>query len=135
MANALWACLAFDLEIEKDAVDLLSKCQDSVIALLALDCSKNKLMSTPLDTTLWESLMKGDTLYNEHWLLAYEANFHNWLPNIGGIDFVLQDTNFGFLKRNGVSFYNSDLVKTTNTSPIQLPNLPSSLFQRSVYSP
>lgn len=134
VANALWACLAFDLKIEKEAVDLLSKCNDSVIALLTLDCSNHNLLLAPLNTTIWESLMVAETLYSEHWLLAYEANIKNWLPNKNNIDFVKNDINFGFLKENGVSFYNTKYVKFNDISPIKLPTLPNSIFQRSIYS-
>jgi hypothetical protein len=39
-----------------------------------------------------------DALYDEHWLLAYEANVKGWLPSVSGTDHVAADPNFGFLK-------------------------------------
>jgi hypothetical protein len=30
--------------------------------------------------------MSADALYDEHWLLAYEANVQGWLPSVSGTD-------------------------------------------------
>jgi hypothetical protein len=57
---------------------------DPVVALLALDCERHGLVSKPLDKTLWSLHMTPDALYDEHWLLSYEANIKNWLPSVGG---------------------------------------------------
>ena len=49
--------------------------------------------------------MKVDELYDEHWLLAYEANVKGWLPSVGSSDHVREPAEFNFLKRNKVEFY------------------------------
>jgi hypothetical protein len=49
--------------------------------------------------------MSADALYDEHWLLAYEANVKGWLPSVSGTDHVAADPNFGFLKSRKVFFY------------------------------
>jgi hypothetical protein len=109
VANAVYACLALGLTMGDSAVDAISKCDDPVVALLALDCEQRNLLTKPLDKTLWSSHMNADGLYDEFWLLAYEANIKAWLPNSGGIDFVTADPNFSLLKAAGVFFYDATL--------------------------
>jgi Reverse transcriptase (RNA-dependent DNA polymerase) len=123
VANALWGCLALSLRVSADAVDCVSSCDDSVVALLALDCEQHGLMSKSLDKTHWASLMTVDSLYDENWLLAYEANVKGWLPSASGTDHVATDPNFGFLKAGGVQFYDSGLGAPAGTGTVPLPTL------------
>ena len=125
VANALWACLALKLSLRDAAVDAVSKCEDSCTALLALDCQNKGLLAKALDTSLWESQMSAVGLYDEHWLLAYEANIKGWLPNVGGVDHVGADANFSYLKANGVFFYDEGLATPTVQGQIPMPKLPS----------
>ena len=125
VANSAWACLALRLHLHEKAVECISKCDDPVVALLALDCEQNGLVSKPLDKTLWSSHMTQDGLYDEHWLLAYEANLKGWLPNAGPGDHVAADTNFSFLKANGVHFYEPNLATPPAAAPVPLPTLPT----------
>ena len=125
VANAVWACLALGLRLQNGAVDLVAQCDDPVVALLALDCERHGLTSKPIDKNLWSSHMTGSALYDEHWLLAYEANLKGWLPNTGGTDYVTADPNFGFLKANRVYFYDDSLSAPAPAGPIPLPTLPT----------
>ena len=132
VANAAWACLAMGLHLGDRAVDVISQCDDPVVALLALDCEQHGLVSKPLDKTLWASHMTQDALYDEYWLLAYEANIKNWLPSVGGVDHVAADVNFGFLKTNGVYFYDTTLAAPPTpaavpaaAAPVPLPTVPT----------
>jgi hypothetical protein len=129
VANSAWACLALGLRLGTKAVDAISQCDDSVVALLALDCERHKLVAKPLDKSLWAAHMTRDSLYGRHWLLAYEANVKKWLPSNGTADHVRDDVNFRFLKRHGVSFYDSHLaappVRRHKRREIPLPTLPT----------
>ena len=125
VANAAWACLALRLKLHDNAVDAISRCDDSVVALLALDCERHKLVSKPLDKSIWVTHMTQQSLYDKHWLLAYEANIKKWLPNTGGTDHVQDDGNFRLLKRNKVSFYNSRLGAQPAAARVPLPTLPT----------
>ncbi len=125
VANAAWACLALGLRLHDKAVDLICKCDDPIVALLALDCEQHALVSKPLDKTLWSSHMAQDELYDAHWLLAYEANIKGWLPSAGGGDHVAGDANFGFLKANGVYFYDASLGAPAAGAPVPQPALPT----------
>ncbi len=42
--------------------------------------------------------MSAGALYDEHWLLAYEANVKGWLPSVSGTDHIAADPNFRFPK-------------------------------------
>jgi hypothetical protein len=125
VANAVWACLAMHLTIHDKAADALSECDDPVVALLALDCEQHGCVSKQLDKTLWASHMTADALYDEQWLLAYEANYKGWLPNVGGVDHVAADPNFHFLKSNNVHFYDRTRAAPAGTAQIPLPTLPT----------
>lgn len=125
VANALWACLALRVLLHDKAVDLVSSCEDSVVALLALDCEQQSLVSKPLNKAIWASHMTQQDLYDEHWLLAYEANVQGWLPSVGPVDHVNGDLNFSFLKARGVQFYNRSLASPTGATSVPLPTLPT----------
>jgi hypothetical protein len=125
VANAAWACLALGLHLTNLAVDSISKCDDPIVALLALDCEAHGLVSKALDKTLWISHMTADALYDKYWLLSYEANIKNWLPTAGGGDHVGTDVNFAFLKQNGVYFYDESLAAVPAVAPVPLPTLPT----------
>jgi len=125
VANAAWTCLALGLHLDDKSVDAISLCDDPVVALLALDCERRGLVSKPLSTALWGSHMTADALYDEYWLLAYEANYKGWLPNVGGVDHVAADPNFGFLKTQDVYFYDPGQAAPAAGAPIPMPTLPT----------
>ncbi len=125
VASAAWACLALRIQLHADAVDAISICDDSVVAILALDCDQHGLLAKPLNKTMWASHMTPASLYDEHWLLAYEANVQGWLPSLSGGDYVAADVNFGFLKAHGVHFYDSSLAAPPAPAPVPLPSLPT----------
>lgn len=109
VANAIYACIALGLHMSDAAVDAVSNCDDPIVALLALDCESRNLTTKPLNKALWSTHMHAGELYEEFWLLAYEANLKGWLPNVGGVDFVAADPTFAPLKAGGVHFYDATL--------------------------
>ena len=125
VATAAWACLALGLKLHAEAVDEICQCDDPVVALLALDCEQNGLVAKPLDKTMWLSHMTQESLYDENWLLSYEANIKGWLPSSQQGDHVRADPNFAFLKSNGVYFYDQGLGAVPPTAQVPLPTLPS----------
>jgi hypothetical protein len=112
---AIWAAIFWDIQIESDAAKLLSKMNDSLVALLALDAHRRGLIPNGLDTTNWETYLTTDELYGEQWLLSYEANKKGWLPSKNGGDHVTADPNFAFLKSNNVAFYDLNKVMAVPT--------------------
>jgi hypothetical protein len=80
--------------------------ENSVVAILALDAMASGLFAGGgLDTSRWQARMTTSDLYEEQWLLAYEANVQGWLASVGQGDHVANDPNFAFLKNLGVRFY------------------------------
>ena len=104
VAWAVWtsSCLAIPLPAE--AGRAVSGTTDDVVALTALDAS-SKGSLRGLKTTAWEQLMVGDSLRGEHWLLAYEALEHGWLPSKTSVDYISADPIFSHLGLNNVRFY------------------------------
>lgn len=131
VSHALWASIALKLTLTSEAVSALSKADDSVIALMALDCESRGLMSATLNKSNWLPHMNSTGLYDEHWLLSYEANIKGWLPSAGGLDHVAADPNFGFLKASGVSFYDTTPLIAF---PIPSPTLPTQMSTSVVHS-
>lgn len=111
VAWALWTMIVFELPIDSEAARAVSNMSDSIVALLALDAHDRGLVPTGLSLSHWRSYMDSEALYQEQWLLSYEANVQGWLPSAGGSDHVDSDPNFGFLKKLGVRFY--DRSRTT----------------------
>ncbi len=103
-AWAIWAAIAFNRALTGQAGRATGEVDNSVIAIIALDAAQQGLLPG-LNTAKWEQRMTTPELYEDEWLLCYEANFHNWLPSLGGGDHVAADQNFGFLKAQGVHFY------------------------------
>lgn len=123
VAWALSACLALNITLSPAAAAAVSECEESVVALLALQCESEGLVGAALDDTVWSGYMNQESLYEDHWLLAYEANAQGWLPSQGGGDHVSGDPNFGFLKAAGVFFY--DVAKAVPAGPGAPPPVPT----------
>ena len=105
-AWSIWGLIHWDLPLETRSMDVLSRSTDNIIALLALDAQSRGLAPGGIDVSAWRAFMTGDDLFGKQWLLSYEANFKNWLPSHGNAaDHVTLDSDFGFLKRHGVYFY------------------------------
>jgi len=106
VAWSIWAAITLGITLQLEAVEAISKIDNSVVAILALD-ARSQNLAPNLDTSLWEPRMSLSELSEEQWLLSYEANVHGWLPTVGGGDHVAADPNFAFLKNAGVHFYES----------------------------
>lgn len=107
---ALWTLMVFNIQITSEAASALSKLEDSVVALLALDAFQRGLVKNGLDLSIWQTYMDQEGLYSDQWLLSYEANIKGWLSSNGITDHVHADPNFNFLKSKDVQFYNLNKV-------------------------
>jgi hypothetical protein len=120
VAWSIWGSIIFQTSIDSNSSQVVSKMDDSVVALLALDANERGLFQSPIDDSKWSSYMTRDSLYGPNWLLSYEANIKNWI-SYSGRDFCREDSRFGYLKRNKVQFYD----KTKGDEAIS-PYAPSS---------
>ena len=103
VAWALWGLLVFDRPITRAAGRALSGMGDDFVAILALEARARQRTPDTLDFTQWNSNMSTQDLYEEHWLLAYEANVRGFAP--AGNDYVQADAPFAELKQRNVSFF------------------------------
>lgn len=110
VAWALWASLAFDIQLEKVAGDSVVHMEDDAVALLALHANALGRFQQPLQPTLWHGFITAASLYEEHWLLAYEAPLKGWL---GNTSHITSDPCFSKLLALGVNFYDTTLATAT----------------------
>ena len=109
VAWALWGTLLFSISIDESIASIISRMDDPVVALLALDARNKGLITSTPSFSQWESKMNAQELYDDQWLLAYEANVKGWLPVPPGPDYVNSDPAFSFLKSNSVQFYDDTI--------------------------
>ena len=126
VAWSLWACLALAIPIHEYAAQQVVACDNSFVALLALHADSVRLVQGGLNPTLWATYMTTAALYEENWLLAYEASIKGWLPSVGGGNHIAPDSNFAFLKASHVSFYDAaQAVPSAPAAPIPMPSAAS----------
>jgi hypothetical protein len=115
VAWALWLSKLFSLNLPETVLAAISQMDDPVVALLALDL-KSSGLGDGVDGSLWSSHMRGDQLYSENWLLAYEAYVKGWLPSADGSDYINSDPFFSILSRWGVEFYDTRTLEPAGES-------------------
>ncbi|MFA5295452.1 MAG: RNA-directed DNA polymerase [Methanoregulaceae archaeon] len=103
IAWALWLAKELNIEIEKNVYDSLSKIDNPIVVLLILDLRNKELISDEINDAVWKKFLVKEQLYDDHWLLAYEALKKEWLPVSD--DYIEDDPFFKELKENDVSFY------------------------------
>jgi hypothetical protein len=108
---ALWLAKKMFVTISKAVGDKIAEVDDDIVALVALDLiAQGYLQTTKLG--LWRNYMTAPNLYEDHWLLAYEAHEHGWLP--AKSDYVAADPFFSILQGYGVRFYGDNLAPTVS---------------------
>ena len=105
VAWAIWAAIALGLRIQAPAARVISRMSDDIVALTALHGRVVGAMGPGLDVSHWASWMTDTELRGEHWLTAYEAFEHGWLPSATGSDYIAADPVAAFMRSAGVRFY------------------------------
>lgn len=117
---SMWLSRMLGISLADRAVAAISSLDDSVIALIALQMRADGLVDGALDLALWRSLMVAGSLYNEYWLLAYEAKHKGWLSSVSGRNYLASDDFFSILFNLDVSFFDEtkqvDLVRLSGAS-------------------
>lgn len=108
VAWALWGLMVLNRPVSQEAAPLAALMNDSVVAILMLD-AHSKGLAPSATFQKYQSCMTKKDLEDDMWLLAYQANYYNWLPSVGSADHVAIEPFFSFLKLNGISFYDSSL--------------------------
>lgn len=114
----LWLCERLKISVHEDVAKKISLIDNSFVALASLELKSKGLINRGLNTNLWNSFMKAEELYEEHWLLAYEAYIKGWLPSVSGTDYILNDAFFNNLRSNNIEFFNRNAQNDWSTKPI-----------------
>lgn len=126
VAWSLWACIALDIPIHSDAVQAIDQSEDSVIALLALHAESLGRTNGSLSKAKWLPHMTTAGLYDDQWLLAYEAAVKNWLPSHRCVDHIAKDPVFAWMRQNNVSFYDEAQAQPSSSGAAPQPKPPTS---------
>jgi len=113
VAWALWLAKKLDISISRPVGELIAKMEDDVVSLIALDLNSTGLLDAPVFSK-WREYLTSANLYENHWLLAYEAHEQGWLPSKSGNDYIGTDPFFSILRTHGVRFYGASLAPTAS---------------------
>ncbi len=105
VAWSIWACVALKLQLPSRVVKPVLRMEDSVCALLLLHARSIGLLPKPKDLDGLQAILTTQDLYENRWLLSYEASIQQWLPPGPAGDHLAGDQNFLSLKKANVSFY------------------------------
>lgn len=92
---ALWAAVWFQIPIDPAVAGRLDGNPDPFVAVLALYARHRGIIPTTVQFPAWQQLMKRESLYDEFWILAYEADLQGWLPSTETPNHVDADPLFG----------------------------------------
>ena len=113
VAWALWLAKEMDIAVSTPVADIVTKLDDDVVALVALDLYEKGLFHAN-GFPRWASHMQASDLYDNHWLIAYEAYEQGWLPALGTNDYIGDDEFFSILRLHGVRFYGGAAAPTAS---------------------
>jgi hypothetical protein len=103
---ALFLAKGLRIKIEKSVIQHVLEVDSSICALITLDLKNMGLVPSSVSTSYWKKFMTQEALHSEMWLLAYEADFKNWLPSPK--NHVDNHNYFKHLKSRGVYFYDTN---------------------------
>jgi hypothetical protein len=89
----LWLVRILRFELPESVSSSVCEMDDPFVALLMLDLREQRL-ATSVAESKWASFMNAESLYSEHWMLAYEAARRGWISGID-VDYIEDDLFFG----------------------------------------
>ena len=110
---SLWFYKSFNIKCKSETISSVLKSHDEISKLVALDLIDSKLFlgKKPTLTELAKSLTS-QSLFDEHWILAYEAYKKNWL-DFKGRNILSSNDFFNILNYYDISFYDVNLQLKT----------------------
>lgn len=100
---AIWVIDVLDLKLHNLTIKAINNVDDALVALTMLYMiNNNKVISQ--DNQLWKNHMKGEELYSNYWMLAYEGYKRGWLPSKSGKDYIKSKLFFEELRNSDISF-------------------------------
>jgi hypothetical protein len=110
VAWGLWIALYFEITLPAMVGQMVIDSRDVVSSVIAFDLIERGRFDDTINTADLILDLDNESLNNELWLLAYEVEFHKWLP----LKNINSSPLFKILKKENVSFYQS---KTTVSTP------------------
>jgi hypothetical protein len=107
VAWAIWTAIWYERALSKEAAEALTKLDDSLVFLVALDARDRGLLPLGKESNAWTERIKADELHDRNWLLTYESQYRGWIRNTNCQRAVQADPHFGQLLHAGVSFYDT----------------------------
>ena len=101
------------IEIPRVVADRITAIDDDIVALVSSDLREQGLFHGA-QYDLWNAHMAPLALYEDHWLIAYEAHEQGWLTAVDASDYVADDEFFSILQSNKVRFYGTELSPAEN---------------------
>ena len=101
----LWIAKCCQIEISKPISQTIIDSRDVISIIILLDMYASNLIETPLEFSDLLLDLDGRCLFNDLWLLGYEAEYHSWLPlkNISLSPFYSE------LERHKINFYDRNI--------------------------
>lgn len=108
---SFWLLSQLEISITEELKNL-SYLTDPLAILSILIAREGGIYQPTIDLRSWNNMLDVNSLYDENWLLPYEAESRNWLQNQNGLQLINVDPYFKYLKDNDISFLNLDSVIT-----------------------
>ncbi len=109
VAWALWTAILFQITLSQKASKELAHCMDSVVGCLTCELGSRKLLPKRFDySPLKEIVADKNALYENQWLLAYEAARNGWLGQKSNV--LSADPCFDYMFKSGVKFFESEVA-------------------------
>jgi hypothetical protein len=127
VAWCMWMCKDLDLSLNAENIDLVSEMSSSICTLILLDLSNSGALIMPLSSTRWKQFERKEALWEDLWMLSYEAGIRCW----GGMSdaHIRLDPHFDELRKKNVHFYDT----SSKLTPLFTPK-PDALQQGNVNS-
>ncbi|MFC4422601.1 RNA-directed DNA polymerase [Cupriavidus pampae] len=78
VAWCLWMAKDLGLHLSEENIDLVAEMHSSVCALILMDLNSTGSLTKVPKNTFWKAQEKSSALYDDLWLLAYEAGIRGW---------------------------------------------------------
>ena len=107
VAWALWLAKSLEIKIDHKLIQQIFSSGDAIPILIALDLRNSKLVQGHTSINVLNGELTEDSLFDERWLLSYEAIVKKWLkPHIPNL--LNKNPYFKILLQNKISFYDDE---------------------------
>lgn len=101
----LWIAKCWRIKISKPIAQTIIDSKDVISTVILLDMYTKNLIEDLLDFSDLLLDLDSRCLFNDLWLLGYEAEYHKWLP----LKNIKLSPFYSELRRKKINFYNSDI--------------------------